>query len=153
MNFIEMSGSVNVGVESLNGLFQLILSFNKSIVFIAQVSGEFDPSLSLSVFSVLNKISKIPLKLILLQRVIISIVRVIEEFFGWLFNQPWLLIQSRLWQLVRIELRDFHFQSIAFELLQILVWVLQMWLQGKDVTLIWLLHRLQQWHHHVHHSF
>ena len=91
-----MSGSVNVGVESLNGLFQLILSFNESIVFIAQVSGEFDPSLSLSVFSVLNKISKIPLKLILLQRVIISIVRVIEEFFGWLFNQPWLLIQSRL---------------------------------------------------------
>jgi hypothetical protein len=81
MNFIEMCGSVNIGMESLNGLFQLILSFNKSIVFITQVSREFNPSLSLSIFSVLMISCILLPKLILLQQVIISIMRVIKEFF------------------------------------------------------------------------
>jgi len=48
-----MSGSINIGLESLDGLFQLILSIDQSIVFIAQMSREFSPSLSLSIFSIL----------------------------------------------------------------------------------------------------
>lgn len=53
MHFMEVDGGVNIGAVGLDLSLQLVLSFNKSVVFSGQVTGEISPSGDLSVLGFL----------------------------------------------------------------------------------------------------